>query len=89
MNLNSEIDKELITFSGQTFSSAIDTHRWLKGALTRIAEKTVEAVRVEKKPNIMETESEDKIYWMKRRRGFNQAVEQQDERASAWLGKEN
>jgi tRNA C32,U32 (ribose-2'-O)-methylase TrmJ len=41
-NLNNEIEKELTTFSGTTFSSSEEVHKWLKRAFTRIAEKTVE-----------------------------------------------
>lgn len=82
-NLQQEIHKELTTFSGQTFNSPEESHRWLKEALTRIAEKTVEAVRVEKLKGLVPRS------FSEHDKGFNQAVTEQNKRASAWLGKDN
>lgn len=53
----------------------------LEQSLRSIAEKTVEAVRVEEMPKqIFEQYSIDA--------GFNKAVKSQNTKASAWLGKE-
>lgn len=48
-NLNEEIEKELLTYSGTTFTAPSEALGWLHQAMLRIAEKTVEAVRVEER----------------------------------------
>lgn len=94
-NLQQEIEKELTTFSGQTFSSSEEVLEWLDKAFNRIAEKTIEAMRVEEI-----TEDNHNISQMEyitmgfehtqgRVQGYNQAVAEQNKKASAWLGKDN
>ena len=44
LQLNDVIDLEVSTFRGMAFDSREETCKWLEGAMSRIAEKTVEAV---------------------------------------------
>lgn len=77
MTLDEEIERELTTFKGTTFSSPEEAHDWLRKAMRRIAEKTVEAVRVTGIP-VKPIGSPNK--------NWNQAAYVQTQRARAWLG---
>jgi len=97
-DLNSEIEKELTTFSGQTFNSPEGSYRWLKEAFTRIAEKTVEAVRVGSyvAPHVPPEGFESKyprcgdcFCTEQDNHTHSEFIREQNKKASAWLGEEN
>ena len=87
-NLNEEIEKELLTYSGTTFTAPSEALGWLHQAMLRIAEKTVEAVRVKKRKYVTQPAkyngSDANVY----REGYNDGLDEQTNLAKRWLGKE-
>ena len=93
-DLNSEIERIVKEFE-TTFVFSLkgvnkllgkEKSKFLRKALRSIAEKTVEAVRVEERrfTDFDEVVEEDYIIG-----GYNDAVDEQNKLSSAWLGKEN
>lgn len=94
MNINSEIEKELLTYQGKTFTAPSEALGWLHEAMLRVAKKTYEAVRVEEmtKDNHditkMEYHTMGVEHTQGRVQGFNQAANKQKSNAQAWFGEE-
>lgn len=93
-NVHDEIEKELLTYSGTTFTAPSEALGWLHQAMFRIAEKTAEAVRVRENRGISDTINasegayEPDVQDIILEEGYNQAVTEQTKLASGWLGKE-
>lgn len=83
-----EFDKQFVSYmdDGKPVYGEIHNEQknYLRQSLTSIAEKTVEAVRVEK--NHLFYPIGDETSWMNK--GWDKAVTEQSKLASQWLGKE-